>query len=156
MKSSKYLFFLILLLFFGCSKDEPVEVQVNFEPVALPCLSQENAQFIIKSKEEYFQMVSQIYNEFPIGNCVDTTITPFSFDEYVLLGRYLKYYLKDTITESVIENRVEKTLIYTISRTILGGSTGGGFGDIQSQGMNWIKVTKPPLDYTCIILYQEH
>ena len=153
MKS--YLIVVILGLLISCSQDEPEFEKVNYEFIALNCLFQEDSEFIIKTENEYIQMATQIYR---YGrDCADTTQAPFEFKDYILMGKYTKSDMNDRIYLDVYKNKTLKRIIYKIKKDIVPGpNNNGGFGNIYSSGMNWVKIPKPPEDYEIIIEYKEY
>lgn len=156
VNSGFLLFIVFALLLFGCSTDEPEIEKVNYEFIGLNCLWEEDSQYIIESEEEYINMATQIYG--PIwGTCADTTQAPFDFNYYVLLGRYTSTDSNNGLTFNLYKDRASHQIIYKINLTrVPGPATPGGFGDITSSGMNWVKVEKPPADYSIIIEYNEN
>lgn len=154
-----YLILIFLALLMSCSQDDAELEKVDHESIVLPCLYQENTQFIIESENEYVQMATQIYdNRFGFGNdCADTTQTSFSFDGHVLMGRFTKTDMNDELSLNVYRNKSLKRIIYKVEiNKVPGPDNNGGFGIIYSSGMNWIKIPKPPDEYSIIIEYDEH
>ena len=154
-----YLIAIILGILISCSEKEPELEKIGHESIVLSCLYKENAEFIIESENEYIQMATQIYNEgFGFGNdCVDTSHAPFSFNDFVLMGRYTKTDMNDQLSINVYRNNSLKRIIYKVEiDKVPGPEDNGGFGIIYSSGMNWIKIPKPSDEYEIIIEYSEY
>jgi len=148
MKS--YIKIIILGLLISCSQDEPEFEKVAHELIAIDCVIQEDCEYIIKTENEYFQMVSN-------SECLDTIHTPFDFNDFILIGKYTECDMNDKISRDVYKYKEKKRIIYKIGLDIVPGpNNNGGFGNIYSFGMNWVKIQKPPEDYEIRIEYSEY
>ena len=102
-----YIKIIILGLLISCSQDEPEFEKIDYEPVLLECLYLDDAEFIIETETEYFQMV--------IGaNCTDTIQAPFDFNDYILMGKYTKFDMNDKLKLGVYKYKELKRIIYKI------------------------------------------
>ena len=103
-------------IFAACSTEGegPNSKSVDYETILLPCLIQEDTEFVIGSEEQYFQMVDQLYGGSSAINCVDTTAVPFDFTKYLLLGKYTQWDENDEMHSVVLEYPNEKRVIYHI------------------------------------------
>lgn len=148
----QYLTFIILGLFLSCSEEEPEPqlVKIDYEYVVLDCIFLEDAQYIIETEEEYFQMATQ-------GNCWDTINVPLDLNEYVLIGKFTKTDVNDQKELNIYKNSTLKKIIYKLDLEYVPGPINtGGFGNIYSYGINWVKIPKPPEDYIITIEYNEY
>jgi len=148
-----YLTIIVILIITGCSKT--YYERVSYEKIGIDCLSKENTGYIITSKEQFDLIASEIYENSYGPYCNNPPQAPFSFDDYVLIGRHTKFDTNDKVYLDVYVDKNRNKSIYKIELDKEPGPVNNGsFGNIYGESMNWVKVPKPPLDQAIVIEYR--
>jgi hypothetical protein len=156
----KIILILALAIVFGCSNTDDPDIEfipMAYWDVSLNCLLRKNSEYIIETEQELIEVAREILGDSAWYHCIDTTNLPVDFEKFILLGKYTNHDLNDSLQRTVIKPvDLAKITCKLELNKVEGPQNNGGFGNICTSGMNWIKIEKPPANFEVNIIYYEY